>query len=70
MSKSLGIAALWDAKWDNPEEMREGTHYGVEGFRTAADKKGRVRVCVRFRQEEPSPPRLTHVPAKHPEPEE
>ena len=61
VSKSLGIAALWDAKWEDPEEMREGTPYGVEGFRTAADKKGRGQVRIRFRQEEPFPPRLTRA---------
>lgn len=41
--KVLGTLHLpWDAKW---EEMREGTHYGVEGFRTAADKKEGAK-CV------------------------
>lgn len=61
---------LWDAKWEDPEEMREGAHYGAEGFRTAADKK-EVAKCVSGSDREnclhPSiHPGCTLVPTKQP----
>ena len=61
---------LWDAKWEDPEEMREGTHYGAEVFRTAEDIK-EVAKCVSGSDREnclhPSiHPGCTLVPTKHP----
>ena len=39
MSKSLGIAALWDAKWEDPEEMREGTPLWGGRFQDSSRQK-------------------------------